>query len=177
MPVFVLMSSRNSMQGYIITNLINGKRYVGKTTKTLARRWGNHLSYAKGGGQTYLAKAIRKYGAENFTIDPLSPARYDLTKESDLNEWECLMIRLIGTKVPNGYNLTDGGESGFSGGHHSEDARRRIGEASHNIHQRRTHCPNGHERTPENLNKRRNCRICQQISNARHYRKVTSNAV
>lgn len=115
------------MTGYLITNLVNGKRYVGKTTKTLALRWRQHLAHMKSHAyNSILHAAIRKYGAENFTIDPLSPARYDLTKENDLNEWECLMIRLIGTKAPKGYNLTDGGDGTSGRTVTEEEIRKRV---------------------------------------------------
>jgi len=42
---------------YITTNLVNGKKYIGSHN-------GNN-KYYKGSG-TYLAKAIKKYGGENF---------------------------------------------------------------------------------------------------------------
>jgi hypothetical protein len=32
---------------YLIRNIINGKMYVGKTTKTIARRWNKHPSDAR----------------------------------------------------------------------------------------------------------------------------------
>ena len=50
---------------YLITNQINGKKYVGQTSRTLARRFwehANNLKYAIG-------QAMQKYGIENFTIE------------------------------------------------------------------------------------------------------------
>jgi hypothetical protein len=42
---------------YCITNLINGKKYIGSDSN-------NNPKYM--GGGTYLKKAIKKYGKENF---------------------------------------------------------------------------------------------------------------
>jgi len=47
---------------YLVRNLIDGSMYVGKTIKTIRRRWQNHLAAAERGRiNTYLANAIRKY--------------------------------------------------------------------------------------------------------------------
>lgn len=57
---------------YQITNKINGKRYVGKTTKSsILDRWESHLKDCKK-GHTKLYNAIKKYGKENFNIDVLT---------------------------------------------------------------------------------------------------------
>jgi hypothetical protein len=77
------------MQGYIITNLITDDRYVGKTTRSIQRRWQDHLAKSRSGSLTHLHKAIRKYGAGAF----LNPCDFDITTEAELNDWEMLMIR------------------------------------------------------------------------------------
>jgi hypothetical protein len=52
---------------YKITNLANGKIYIGKTTKSLGRRWAVHKYMAKiGKGCPILSAAIRKYGAPHM---------------------------------------------------------------------------------------------------------------
>ena len=88
------------MQGYLITNLVTGKRYVGKTTKTIEKRWIDHKTGAKRGGRTPLQRALRKYSSENFIIDPLNPCEFDITTEAELNDWERLMIRPSGRERP-----------------------------------------------------------------------------
>lgn len=57
---------------YLITNLENGKKYVGQhsTTDYLAR-WKAHLSRAKCGSKYLLHNAIRKYGEEAFKLERL----------------------------------------------------------------------------------------------------------
>ena len=101
------------MIGYLITNLINGKRYVGKTTHTISERWSQHLSIVRRGllRCPHLHAAIRKHGAENFVIDELMPLQFDIATETELNDWEVLMIRLLRTRESGiGYNLTPGGD-------------------------------------------------------------------
>lgn len=53
---------------YKIVNLINGKIYVGKTTKSIEERFARHR-YSHVDGNTYLYKSMRKYGFENFNIE------------------------------------------------------------------------------------------------------------
>lgn len=57
---------------YLVTNLENGKKYVGQhnTTDYLAR-WKKHLYDMKGGSNLLLHKAIRKYGEEAFKVERL----------------------------------------------------------------------------------------------------------
>ena len=58
---------------YKITNKINGKVYVGQTTKTLKERFEKHC-WGTTKKDSYhfnmaIKKAIKKYGKENFTIE------------------------------------------------------------------------------------------------------------
>lgn len=116
---------------YKITNQINGKSYIGKTVKSLDRRISNHLYDANNGSKYYIHKAIRKYGFENFKVEII--CKY-VDNEKFLSEIEKFCIAYYNTKVPAGYNLTDGGE-GVSGSnywlgkHHSESTRKKISEA------------------------------------------------
>jgi hypothetical protein len=47
---------------YLIRNLINGKGYVGQTTKTVTARFSEHRYEAGRGTEYVLYRAIRKYG-------------------------------------------------------------------------------------------------------------------
>lgn len=107
---------------YLVHNTVNGKYYVGKTIGSLKQRWAVHKSYAKRGSTSYLHRAMRKYGAENFVISPLMST---LTTDADLLHWEKELIALFMANDPaHGYNLTQGGE-GASGVRHSQESRHR----------------------------------------------------
>jgi group I intron endonuclease len=110
------------MQAYLITNKINNKGYVGITTRSLDRRWYEHKFVPNSCGQL-LAKAINKYGAEAFEIKPIASAK---TLEN-LKEVEKDLIIQFQTKVPFGYNLTDGGDGVF-GFKQSEEQKKRNGD-------------------------------------------------
>lgn len=92
---------------YLLTNTVNGKRYVGQTIGALRDRWVKHVSTARLSTDTVIAKAIRKYGPESFTVSVLATAK---TLE-ELNRIECEQIALLGTVVPGGYNLCTGGRN------------------------------------------------------------------
>ena len=84
---------------YKITNLLNGKIYVGQTTQPIEKRFIQH-SYA----YSPLGQAMRQCGVENFTIEIIERCS---TKEQ-LNERERFWIKVLNSKSPNGYNLSDG---------------------------------------------------------------------
>lgn len=96
---------------YKITNTVNGMEYVGQTVQTLRERWVEHISHARTGAtQSYIARAINKYGPRSFFVDVLNVC----TNHEALDAVETFYIKLLNTKVPNGYNLADGG-GGVSG--------------------------------------------------------------
>ncbi len=86
---------------YKLTCRITGLGYVGATKNFKLRMKQHHYSKAS----TYLAKAIRKYGWENFKKEIL-----EICPEEVANERETYWIKELGTKHPNGYNMTFGGE-------------------------------------------------------------------
>jgi len=92
---------------YLITNRINGKQYVGQTTKTIEERWLSHVYNAKKGLRYLIHKAIRKYGPDNFIVSELAQA----SSTESLNELEASHIKSYNTIVPNGYNLDSGGKN------------------------------------------------------------------
>jgi len=110
------------MQVYLITNKINGTQYVGQTVRTLEQRWNSHVSVAMRGKGGYLAKAIKKYGAEQFTVETISLCE----SKEEMDFTEMLYIALLHTQRPAGYNLTAGGE-GNLGWKPSEEIRNRMG--------------------------------------------------
>lgn len=85
---------------YCITNIINGKKYIGQSNN-VKRRFNEHI---KGNADTIIHNAIKKYGEENFKIETLE------TNITNYNEREQYWIKELNTLVPNGYNMTEGGE-------------------------------------------------------------------
>jgi group I intron endonuclease len=89
---------------YKVTNLINGKVYIGQTVQDLKERWKGHQSGYS--GCVALKFAIQKYGIENFTIEQVDHA-YSL---EELNKKEGNWIVQMNSLSPNGYNLKSGGD-------------------------------------------------------------------
>lgn len=92
---------------YKHTNKINGKSYIGITSRKPEDRWGNNGRKYRGlndSGCFY--NAIRKYGWDNFTHNILFTGLNE--EEAKLKEKE--MISFYNSFAPNGYNLTLGGE-------------------------------------------------------------------
>lgn len=103
---------------YLLTNIENGKLYVGKTKSTLQHRWHQHLRDVHNGSTFAIHRAIRKYGKDAFTRRVL--AEYPTEEEALVGERE--WIEKLGTRVPNGYNLTEGGR-GAVGFKHTEETK------------------------------------------------------
>ena len=98
---------------YVITNLVNGKRYVGITTNP-KQRWCHH-----GSGIQVIARAIKKYGKTNFEFDIWYGGL-----EYQIKMMEYKFIALLKTKVPNGYNVTDGKEGALGHKHTLETLKK-----------------------------------------------------
>lgn len=96
---------------YKLTNQVNGKEYVGVTKKSWCRRWGNHLYRAKHGGPEAIYGAIRKYGKDNFQVVILA----ECETENELGRLEKKYISELKTMIPNGYNMTEGGDAVWGG--------------------------------------------------------------
>ena len=90
---------------YKITNQINDKIYVGQTIRPIQQRFTRHINDAVNNViDTHFARAIRKYGPENFVIELIDVAE----TQSELNEKEQLWIhKLNATNSQYGYNETD----------------------------------------------------------------------
>lgn len=90
------------MYVYRITNLINGKAYIG-ITNDYHRRWNEHRSYHN--PNRVISRAIAKYGKDNFKFELLYS---DLSiEESETKEIE--LIQKYNTLAPKGYNISKGG--------------------------------------------------------------------
>lgn len=85
---------------YKITNKINGKAYVGITTQGIHKRFKQHCK-----ADSYIGKAIRKYGSNNFDVSLIDVA----IDQEELMRKEVYWVDYYDT-FNNGYNLTVGGE-------------------------------------------------------------------
>ena len=94
-------------QVYLITNTVNGKRYVGQTTYPLHERWQSHKTASRN-PKTALHSALRKYGLNKFTIEQIDTA----DSQESLNKAEDFYILVLGTLASDiGYNLKRGGNN------------------------------------------------------------------
>lgn len=114
----------NIFSVYMHTNIINGKKYVGITSKEPTRRWkGNGSGYRN---NEHFWNAIQKYGWDNFEHDVIYQGL-------NLDEASCIEKELIAkynTNNPNfGYNLTSGGEYGQE---LSDESRRKMSDKAKN---------------------------------------------
>ena len=91
---------------YTITNMINGKKYVGQTIQSLASRWNNHKQDTKC-PNFVIHIAMDKYGIENFKFEAIDESATNIDELNDLEEFYILFYN---TFRGNGYNMTSGGE-------------------------------------------------------------------
>lgn len=111
---------------YMITNKINGKKYIGYTSKENPyHRYIEHVSAAKGKNyqKQNIHKAIRKYGAENFEF---SIIYQNECKDLVFKKMEHQLIIEHNTLGPYGYNMARGGGGS---GEISADTRQKMSDA------------------------------------------------
>ena len=134
---------------YLITNKVNGKKYVGQTTKTIQERFSEHIRYAKHISNKTIHKAMRNHGLDNFSVIQLC----ECNNQNELNKMEQYYILEYETIFDHhkGYNMTYGGNQNgklsektkekiskslkgenhqYYGKHLSEEHRRKISEAN-----------------------------------------------
>lgn len=139
---------------YKITNIVNGKIYIGKTDNP-TRRWYKHKLESKKYLNRYLYRAMNKYGLENFTFEII----HENIPNSEIDSYEIKYIKELNSKAPNGYNMTDGGE-GTIGRPMKESTKEKLRIANKNkfvseetrnklseIHTKRYSCPKEREKT------------------------------
>ena len=114
---------------YKITNTINGKQYIGKSSR-LSERWPEHKHKLNNNKHfnPHLQHAWNKYGENAFEFNVIK-----YCKEKYLNRFEKLYIKIYDT-TKNGYNIHKGGGCGsgenalFYGHHHTEETKKKLSE-------------------------------------------------
>lgn len=100
---------------YKIENTINNKIYIGQTSRGIKSRWRQH-KYAATHTQEHnfvLYNAMNKYGIDNFNISAICEISCDNRDDLNdlLNNLEIYYIDKYNTLIPNGYNLSPGGNN------------------------------------------------------------------
>lgn len=91
---------------YKITNLKNGKIYIGQTKKSCLRRWNEHVNASRFFSTSRLHKAIAKYGRDSFSQETLFVSfcrkQLDEAEKTLIADFQCL-------DPQKGYNTIVGG--------------------------------------------------------------------
>ena len=98
------------MKIYLITNTVNGKRYVGKTKYAdITKRFEQHIRESRKAPRKHITlyAAIRKYGNDAFVIEELDTA----STMKELAQKEGMWVAKLNT-YPHEYNMTRGGDGG-----------------------------------------------------------------
>ena len=88
---------------YKITNIQNNKVYIGQSIRPIEARFQRHLNDALNNIlDTHFARAIRKYGKDNFILEEIDTAN----DQNELNQKEQYWIHFYNS-IEEGYNETD----------------------------------------------------------------------
>lgn len=109
---------------YLITNLENKKQYVGITKFSITERFYQHTKRG-----FLLTEAIKKYGEDKFSIELIE----EVDTAGRAYELEQYYIKEYNSKVPYGYNITDGGD-GIFGWEATEEYRQECSERVKQLH-------------------------------------------
>lgn len=115
---------------YCITNKLNGKKYIGQTSREyVSQRWAEHKWLSKTDESNMeVHKALKEFGIENFDFEVV----LDNVPINELFDKEVEYIKKFKIVVPDGYNSTLGGAGtpGFEpwdkGIKRSEETKKKI---------------------------------------------------
>lgn len=99
-----------------------GNIYIGQTTRPIHKRLQEHET-GKSKDCRAIYNAIQFYGWENIEKD------WYYCPDEDLNDHEELMVEVLGTLTPEGYNLKEGGGNGKL----SEETKQMIGDGNRGV--------------------------------------------
>lgn len=100
-----MMVENGKWKVYIHTNRINGKRYVGITSREPGKRWKSGYGYVD---NKHFYDSIQKYGWDNFDHEIFADG---LTKDEACNMEKILIEKLHTMDYRFGYNMHEGGNT------------------------------------------------------------------
>nr|DAE13124.1 MAG TPA: intron associated endonuclease [Siphoviridae sp. ctLqe90] len=139
---------------YCYTNLLNGKKYIGRTKQTLTQRAGKDGK--KYYGCLHFGYAIKKDGWENFFAEILED---ELTYEEACEKEKEYISKFETSNPKKGYNLQKGGEGP---NRESLEKMRKSHEGKHLSEEHKKHISEG---------------LGQRINNVNYGRKMTQEAI
>lgn len=105
---------------YLLTNIVNGKIYIGQTWQSLKRRFHGGFGYS---GCIYLNYAIEKYGKDNFYYTNLdfafTQAQANILEDFYIDKYDS-------TNPEKGYNIKKGGTHGS----HSYETKKKLSDTN-----------------------------------------------
>jgi hypothetical protein len=101
------MAGKRTYRIYKLTSP-SGRAYIGFTGQAVSERWRQHVNRSRKGQKHPLYAAIRKYGANAFTVETLE-------EHEDLGA-ALLAERGYILATPSAYNVSEGGELDFAAG-------------------------------------------------------------
>lgn len=140
---------------YLITNIKNGKQYVGLTTVGLKKRVACYRSLTKNPPKklTKILQAMRKHGFDNFQFEILQSG---FSSYEELQISEISWIAALDT-YKNGYNASLGGDLS------SQETRKKQSEAQKG----RIHSPEARAKIAESLRGRKRPKeVVEKVSKA-----------
>lgn len=107
---------------YKITNLVENKMYIGKSSHQNLARWNNHWSASRNNPKCLVDKKMSEYPDKSdwkYEVVDSAKDRAELCRKEI--EW----IKQENSLIPNGYNM----KMGSMGVEHSEESKRKISES------------------------------------------------
>ena len=161
---------------YKITNKVNGKVYIGQSIRPIEQRFQRHINDAVNNIlDTHFARAIRKYGKENFYVELVETCN----NQTELNLREQYWIRKYDS-INNGYNETDA-TSKCGGNTYMSKTENEMKEISEKISKTKLGSKNPHSRSVKVFNIVTNeekvfdtVNDCRKFFNEKNHRFITT---